>query len=213
MLDQGRDLHCEVMLMRHLRDAEGGISQHRSSVAVQSKSPDMGSPGARWSRPTLDGTSLWHRVCAVSHTQRHPVKCSETEISSSAAMGRRKPFIDKKSATTYSLLYTDADETGDDEAPSTASQDVGAVTSRPDHRVIVAELQGWQDEAPIVQVPHERRREIVDLGFPDDGYDYLKHLKGSADEGQGLKDDSPSAGRKACPIWPTERTVSGTSHL
>ena len=128
-------------------------------------------------------------------------------------MGRRKPFIDKKSATTYSLLYTDADETGDEEAPSTASQDAGAVTSRPDHRAIIAELQGWQDEAPVVQVPEERRREIVDLGFPDDGYDYLKHLKGSADEGQGLKDDSPSAGKKACPIWLTERTVSGTSHL
>ena len=128
-------------------------------------------------------------------------------------MGRRKPFIDKKSATTYSLLYTDADETRDDEAPSTASQDTGAVRSRPDHRAIIAELQGWQDEAPVVQVPEERRREIVDLGFPDDGYDYLKHLKGSADEGQGLKDDLPSAGRKACPIWPTQRTVSGTSHL
>ena len=128
-------------------------------------------------------------------------------------MGRRKPFIDKKSATTYSLLCNDADETGNDEAPSTASQDAGAVTSRPDHRAIMADLQGWQDEAPVVQVSEERRREIVDLGFPDDGYDYLKHLKGSTDESQGLKDDLLSAGRKACSKWPTERTVSGTSQL
>ena len=128
-------------------------------------------------------------------------------------MGRRKPFINKKSATTYSLLYNDVDETGDDEAPSTAAQDAGTITSRPDHRAIIAELQGWQDEAPVVQVSEERRREIVDLGFPDDGYDYLKHLKGSADEGQALKDALTSAGRKACPTWATERTVSGTSHL
>lgn len=124
-------------------------------------------------------------------------------------MGRRKPFIDKKSATTYSLLYNDADETGDDEAPGRASRDAGPATSKSDHRAIIAELQGWQDEASVVQISEERRREIVDFGFPDDGYDYLKHLKGSTDDSQGLKDDLSSSGRKRRPSWLTERIRSG----
>ena len=124
-------------------------------------------------------------------------------------MGRRKPFIDKKSATTYSLLYNDADETGDDEAPGRADRDAGAATSKTEHRAIIAELHSWQDEAPVVQISEERRREIVDFGFPDDGYDYLKHLKGSTDDSQGFKDDLPSAGRKPLSKRPTERIRSG----
>ena len=38
----------------------------------------------------------------------------------------------------------------------------------------LAWLQGDEDQKPL---PEERRKEIVSLGFPDDGYDYLQHVR------------------------------------
>ena len=82
-------------------------------------------------------------------------------------MGRRKPFIDKKSATTYSLLYNDTEE----------ASNIEHGPAKVDHAAVIAQLQGRQEEGPVLQLPEDRRRELVSLGFPDDGYDYLKHLK------------------------------------
>ena len=89
-------------------------------------------------------------------------------------MGRRKPFIDKKSATTYSLLYNDTEESGEDALAARNSEHAPA---KVDHAAVIAQLQGRQQEGPVLQLPEDRRRELVSLGFPDDGYDYLKHLK------------------------------------
>jgi hypothetical protein len=36
----------------------------------------------------------------------------------------------------------------------------------------------WLDlEQAPESISEERRRELIELGFPDDGYDYLKHLR------------------------------------
>ncbi|CAL5222515.1 g4890 [Coccomyxa viridis] len=115
-------------------------------------------------------------------------------------MGRRKPFIDKKSATTYSLLYNDTEEAGED---ASAARNIEHVSAKVDHAAVIAQLQGRQQEGPVLQLPEERRRELVSLGFPDDGYDYLKHLKEGRedvrvdheDDSEGItsRDEAPAA--------------------
>ena len=111
-------------------------------------------------------------------------------------MGRRKPFIDKKSATTYSLLYDDTDEAGEEASPNGSGQGAQSGSGRPDHSAIIAQLQG-RDEAPVLQLPEVRRREITDLGFPDDGYDYLKHLKEGKEEHNAFEDGEQRAASQA----------------
>lgn len=130
-------------------------------------------------------------------------------------MGRRRPFIDKKTATTYSVLYSNADGTEEDNSITGGSQ--GTASGRPDHSAIIAQLQGRRDEAPVLQLPEEKRREIVDLGFPDDGYDYLKHLKEGIDDNKAPEDGSQDAsstsegrGRHLSPL--REPTHNGSRH-
>lgn len=82
-------------------------------------------------------------------------------------MGRSKPFIDKKQATTYRLLYN-AEETG--QVESTHASAGGCLPDNPFNTLC-------QDEYPSSGLTEERRREIVELGLPDDGYDYFKHIK------------------------------------
>lgn len=89
-------------------------------------------------------------------------------------MGRRKPFIDKKSATTYSLLYGNSEEQ-QLQAPD-AVQGNGTVTQG---RAV--DFAPWAPEEVTWDLSEEKRKEIVELGLPDDGYDYLKHLKDPVD--------------------------------
>ena len=35
----------------------------------------------------------------------------------------------------------------------------------------------WLNEASQPAISEERRQEIIRLGFPDDGYDYLQHMR------------------------------------
>ena len=35
----------------------------------------------------------------------------------------------------------------------------------------------WLNEEPESNISEERRQEIIRLGFPDDGYDYLQHMR------------------------------------
>lgn len=43
-------------------------------------------------------------------------------------------------------------------------------------------LSWLQSDPPQAPLGEDRRREIISLGFPDDGYDYLKHIRqGHAD--------------------------------
>jgi protein LTV1 len=106
----------------------------------------------------------------------------------------KKKFIDKKKSVTYNLVYRsteDADappertlmEAGrggaaagqpDVEAAAEAHQTSSASTRRypPGHPLAWIEDQELQGE-----MTDERRRELVELGFPDDGYDYLRHVR------------------------------------
>jgi hypothetical protein len=58
---------------------------------------------------------------------------------------------------------------------------------------------GVQDPPPD-NMSEERRRELIEMGFPDDGYDYLKHMRapgrsGRANlEGAGPMADSAGGG-------------------
>lgn len=55
-----------------------------------------------------------------------------------------------------------------------------------------------QEAAPDAMSP-ERRSELMGMGFPDDGYDYLKHMRAPGRNGkatlEGTGPDAASAGR------------------
>ncbi|KAK9846608.1 hypothetical protein WJX81_007566 [Elliptochloris bilobata] len=126
-------------------------------------------------------------------------------------MGRRRPFIDKKSSTTYNLIYRPTEE--DAEQPERLLVDAGRGVGigRPDAAAAGASVPpeadgercyplghplAWLDQdASSASLAEERRREIVGLGMPDDGYDYLQHLRvcGGPGKVEGLPDaaDTP----------------------
>jgi Low temperature viability protein len=97
-------------------------------------------------------------------------------------MGRKKPFIDKKRAVTYTLVHRDAedDDGGDDSAEyelvtqqEMAEQQVkAAAAARSKHPLAFLYTQ----EEDLVE-NEQQRTEILDLGLLDDGYNYLKHLR------------------------------------
>ena len=96
---------------------------------------------------------------------------------------KRQPFIDKKRATTYRLVHKDVDddasdggESGDYElvtdeqiAEREAAVAAAAQTRHPLSFLYVQEEDLVQNEA--------QRQEILDRGLPDDGYNYLRHLR------------------------------------
>jgi hypothetical protein len=101
-------------------------------------------------------------------------------------MGKTKSFIDKKTATTYSLIYRSQDEVNEDpEKAERVLQPVDKV-GVPDPEKAIATGGRWPAGHPLAWLEAEqtnkvsddsRRREIVSLGLPDDGYDYLKHMR------------------------------------
>jgi protein LTV1 len=133
-------------------------------------------------------------------------------------MGRKKTFIDKKSATTYALVYRSTDGADDDAgaaALALAAEQGGRVLAADGaDRVLVAQQPARPGEGPPRAagggppphdpravyrhffgggdsdegeglgpggggggIPEAKRRELLSLGFPDDGYDYLKHMR------------------------------------
>jgi hypothetical protein len=98
-------------------------------------------------------------------------------------MGKRKPFIDKKHATTYSLIYRPADEAAAD--PTEGERLLVPVGQLPPQGNSSAPSSSWPSgssrplwaDGPFEELPESRRREHIELGLPDDGYDYLKHLR------------------------------------
>ena len=109
-------------------------------------------------------------------------------------MGRRKPFVDKKNSTTYNVIYREAaqeDETTEEREWVAKERGVGV--GRPDMDLLEERhhqesMQGREyppghplswlaEEEGQEALSEERRKQNLDLGFPDDGYDYLKHLR------------------------------------
>lgn len=67
----------------------------------------------------------------------------------------------------------------------------------------------WLDEPPREQLSDARRREILSLGFPDDGYDYLKHMRRGheedASESRATEVEQSSSGAQSVSVTP--RTI------
>lgn len=99
-------------------------------------------------------------------------------------MGKSKPFIDKKNATRYSLTYNTTSEEPADGASSSASALADASLHDLPPYLVEDDVQ-WMAEMVLsgkyedrsYKLTEEQRKEILDLGFPDDGYNYLQHLR------------------------------------
>lgn len=108
-------------------------------------------------------------------------------------MGKKKSFINKKQSVTYNLVYGATEDT--DDAPERVLVDAhkGVGIGRVDPEAAAAAAQSaaasgrryppnhplaWlEDEASSGPMSEERRRLNLEFGFPDDGYDYLKHTR------------------------------------
>lgn len=98
-------------------------------------------------------------------------------------MGKKKPFINRKSAVTFSVVSR-CDDQEDDEAgvalvegrlgPTPEAWRSSDRAAEPCHPL---DLLGLGEQVENEPMKEERRREILEYGFPDDGYDYLKHMK------------------------------------
>jgi len=110
---------------------------------------------------------------------------------------RTRPFIDKKNAQTYNLVYRAAEDGVAGGAPAAAAHAAsparvlvdaaaGVRVGVPDAAAVAAAggpvprgPLAWlaAEAGPVGGLPAERRAELVALGFPDDGYDYAAHLR------------------------------------
>eukprot|EP00890_Picochlorum_soloecismus_P004879 jgi/Picsp_1/5392/NSC_02752-R1_protein ltv1 homolog len=105
----------------------------------------------------------------------------------------KKRFIDKKTATTYSLVYRSAEdgaEDGENQGDERVLYDKNAKMENVSSQDLERERYGnplsWLKEEEGVWgggqvgtsgIDESRRQELIELGFDDDGYDYLKHLR------------------------------------
>ena len=101
-------------------------------------------------------------------------------------MGKSKAFIDRQQAVSYSLVYRNA-EVGQDTSDRQwieSSKRVGvgrpdseAVQQHADSKPQLSFVPRWFQDDEVDDISEHRRKELIELGFPDDGYDYLKHLR------------------------------------
>ncbi|XP_027917045.1 protein LTV1 homolog [Vigna unguiculata] len=103
--------------------------------------------------------------------------------------GRKKKFIDKKNSATFQLIARDSSD------PSFSQSD--RVFVRVDNNPVSfpdAEDAGFDDATDDYDdydgvnggpLPEDVRKEILELGFPDDGYNYLSHLREIKNTGAG----------------------------
>lgn len=116
-------------------------------------------------------------------------------------MGKAKPFINRKQAESYSLVYRNAEAGAETSDRQWIESSKGVGVGRPDadavqEQGLPARQAPWWFQDEVDEISEERRKELIELGFPDDGYDYLKHLrvlgKGQASL-EGVAEDSTSA--------------------
>lgn len=84
-------------------------------------------------------------------------------------MGRGKPFIHKRSATTYSLTCEDRTQEQPSHQPDPSHERTRSCSSG-------AWTTGVCDTSGI-GLSEQERQEVLDLGLPDDGYNYLQHIR------------------------------------
>lgn len=108
-------------------------------------------------------------------------------------MGKKKKFFDKKKSATFQLIARDSSDPNND---GTAATDRFFFRVDDNHAYPLTAF----DEAPVdasdsvlsrgdvggpAALPENVRREILELGFPDDGYNYLFHLREIKNTGGG----------------------------
>eukprot|EP00208_Stichococcus_sp_RCC1054_P008316 CAMPEP_0206152686 /NCGR_PEP_ID=MMETSP1473-20131121/39454_1 /ASSEMBLY_ACC=CAM_ASM_001109 /TAXON_ID=1461547 /ORGANISM="Stichococcus sp, Strain RCC1054" /LENGTH=573 /DNA_ID=CAMNT_0053550251 /DNA_START=115 /DNA_END=1835 /DNA_ORIENTATION=- len=142
-------------------------------------------------------------------------------------MVKRKPFIDKKKATTFNLLYraSEVQIDGEDEGPERELVDVNRRVGigRVDEEAAAASTSGggryppghplaWLQDPVRDNLTAERRAELLGMGFPDDGYDYLKHMRAPGRGGRANLEGASEADTFAGPSMfiPAENT---SAHL
>lgn len=128
-------------------------------------------------------------------------------------MGRRKkPFVDKNASATYALLPT---RTADASASASAP---GNTWVRTDHN---HELEPFADRSYEEPDPEERNKvsqgtvDFSDLGLPNDGYDYSKHIRAGHFSERGeisSGNESPDACTRVY-LTPTTRIDSASSQV
>ncbi|XP_027329357.1 protein LTV1 homolog [Abrus precatorius] len=102
--------------------------------------------------------------------------------------GKKKKFIDKKNSVTFQLIARDSSD------PSFSLSD--RVFVRVDNNpvsfaavddAVFDDADNDDDDVGISggPLPEEVRREILEMGFPDDGYNYLSHLREIKNTGAG----------------------------
>lgn len=100
-------------------------------------------------------------------------------------MGKKKPFIDKKNSTKLSLLYFTGEDgvservlidhrtglpLGKSVSESAPQKETAGPRYPPGHPL------AWLNHQ-VEDMGEDKRKEIIELGLPDDGYDYTKHLR------------------------------------
>nr|XP_043617750.1 protein LTV1 homolog [Erigeron canadensis] len=105
-------------------------------------------------------------------------------------MGKKKKFIDKKKAATFQLISRDSSDPNYSEDPSGDRVFIRVDGNSSDKPFFDDDDNGIFDDADEdnetvtegrlpsgSSLPDDVRREILELGFPDDGYNYLSHLR------------------------------------
>ncbi|XP_057437090.1 uncharacterized protein LOC130729372 isoform X2 [Lotus japonicus] len=101
-------------------------------------------------------------------------------------MGKKK-FIDKKNAATFQLIARDSS----DPAFSTSDRVFIRVDNNPlsTDSIFDDAPEDIDDDESLSEgegsLPEDVRREILELGFPDDGYNYLNHMREIKNTGGG----------------------------
>lgn len=119
-------------------------------------------------------------------------------------MGKKK-FIDKKKAATFQLFARDSSDPVYETGPSAFTDIVFVRVDNNNYSIesfdadqhngddpnsIFADApedeDGWAGSSGTrTQLPDDVRKEILELGFPDDGYNYLTHLREIKNTGGG----------------------------
>ncbi|MEW5310106.1 MAG: hypothetical protein WDW38_001935 [Sanguina aurantia] len=118
-------------------------------------------------------------------------------------MGKTKPFINKKQSVTFYLTHNDggSSDSGDEEQGGEAATNVDATAAGTSGTYAggydgdtgsVVEGSLWDDGAYTMTA--EKRKEMLLMGLPDDGYDYLRHLKAIATGGETASVGKQDAG-------------------
>ena len=139
-------------------------------------------------------------------------------------MGRRgKGFFNKGNSVTYSLIHTSA-PAGEQSQRLWVEKSRGVGVGNPDASFEAAQdtdqtgdsrwpsghpLSFLEQEVARTDLTDAQRKEIVDLGLPDDGYDYLQHLR----DPRAGPATAPELSASSLPEGLVSRPSARTAHL